>query len=63
MNIFDIDNTVQSHDLKYDQNLIINGLGAFYHPKMVLIDPETLRTLPKRFVNDGMGEVIKYGCK
>nr|WP_285945285.1 3-dehydroquinate synthase family protein [Thomasclavelia cocleata] len=45
-------------DLPEGKNLV----GAFYHPKMVLIDPETLRTLPKRFVNDGMGEVIKYGC-
>lgn len=45
-------------DLPEGKNLI----GAFYHPKMVLIDPETLKTLPKRFINDGMGEVIKYGC-
>ena len=45
-------------DLPEGKNLV----GAFYHPKMVLIDPETLITLPKRFVNDGMGEVIKYGC-
>ena len=29
---------------------------------MVLIDPDTLKTLPKRFINDGMAEVIKYGC-
>lgn len=45
-------------DLPEGKNLV----GAFYHPKMVLIDPETLKTLPKRFINDGMGEVIKYGC-
>ncbi len=45
-------------DLPEGKNLI----GAFYHPKMVLIDPNTLKTLPKRFINDGMGEVIKYGC-
>lgn len=45
-------------DLPEGKNLV----GAFYHPKMVLIDPLTLNTLPERFVNDGMGEVIKYGC-
>lgn len=45
-------------DLQEGKNLI----GTFYHPKMVLIDPDTLKTLPKRFINDGMAEVIKYGC-
>lgn len=29
---------------------------------MVLIDPDVLETLPERYVTDGMGEVIKYGC-
>ena len=29
---------------------------------MVLIDPMVLDTLNERFINDGMGEVIKYGC-
>lgn len=27
-----------------------------------MIDPLVLDTLPERFINDGMGEVIKYGC-
>lgn len=45
-------------DLPQGKNLV----GAFYHPKMVLIDPEVLETLPEHFVQDGMGEVIKYGC-
>ncbi len=45
-------------DLPQGKNLV----GAFYHPKLVLIDPETLNTLPERYVTDGMGEVIKYGC-
>ena len=45
-------------DLPQGKNLV----GAFYHPKMVLIDPEVLETLPKHFIQDGMGEVIKYGC-
>lgn len=39
-----------------------NQAGAFYQPKAVLIDPELLQTLPKRFIHDGLGEVIKYGC-
>ena len=39
-----------------------NQAGSFYQPKGVLIDPELLRTLPLRFIHDGMGEVIKYGC-
>ena len=45
-------------DLPQGKNLV----GAFYHPKLVLIDPQVLRTLPEHFIMDGMGEVIKYGC-
>ncbi|MDD2981371.1 MAG: 3-dehydroquinate synthase [Hespellia sp.] len=45
-------------DLPQGKNLV----GAFYHPKMVLIDPTVLHTLPEHFIADGMGEVIKYGC-
>lgn len=45
-------------DLPEGKNLV----GAFYQPQMVLIDPDVLDTLPKRYVIDGMGEVIKYGC-
>lgn len=39
-----------------------NLIGAFYQPKLVLIDPDCLKTLDKRFFSDGMAEVIKYGC-
>lgn len=39
-----------------------NLAGAFYQPKLVLIDPDVLSTLPEHFIQDGMGEVIKYGC-
>lgn len=39
-----------------------NQAGAFYQPKAVLIDPDLLQILPERFVRDGLGEVIKYGC-
>lgn len=45
-------------DLPQGKNLV----GAFYQPVLVLIDPLVLNTLPERFINDGMGEVIKYGC-
>ncbi len=45
-------------DLDVGKNLV----GAFYHPKMVIIDPLVLKTLPDEFIADGMGEVIKYGC-
>lgn len=45
-------------DLPQGKNLV----GAFYQPKLVLIDPTVLETLPEKFINDGMGEVIKYGC-
>ncbi|OOM77273.1 3-dehydroquinate synthase [Clostridium puniceum] len=45
-------------DLESGKNLV----GSFYHPKMVLIDPNVLETLSERFFKDGMAEVIKYGC-
>lgn len=38
-----------------------NLLGAFYQPKMVLMDTNTLHTLPKREWVAGLAEVIKYG--
>ncbi|MEO5333919.1 MAG: 3-dehydroquinate synthase [Magnetococcus sp. YQC-5] len=38
-----------------------NLIGAFYQPALVLIDVETLTTLPKRELLAGMAEVIKYG--
>lgn len=39
-----------------------NMIGAFYQPAMVIIDTLTLNTLPKREVNAGLAEVIKYGA-
>lgn len=39
-----------------------NIIGAFHQPKLVIIDPDTLRTLPRREINCGLGEVIKYGA-
>ena len=39
-----------------------NLAGAFWQPKLVLMDPECLNTLSDRIFSDGMAEVIKYGC-
>lgn len=38
-----------------------NMVGAFYQPKAVFIDIDSLSTLPVREFNAGMAEVIKYG--
>ena len=38
-----------------------NMIGAFYQPRCVLIDTETLSTLPDREYASGMAEVVKYG--
>lgn len=45
-------------DLKAGKNLA----GVFCQPKLVLMDPETLDTLPLPVFMDGMAEVVKYGC-
>lgn len=49
---------------KYGANLPEgkNIAGVFYTPKEVFIDPRFVRTLPDAILEDGMAEVIKYGC-
>ena len=44
-------------DLRGGKNLA----GAFYQPKAVLCDLDTLATLPDEIFSDGCAEVIKYG--
>ncbi|MFZ2705742.1 MAG: 3-dehydroquinate synthase, partial [Leptotrichiaceae bacterium] len=45
-------------DLPAGKNLV----GAFYQPKLVLIDIAFLRTLETRYFFDGFAEIVKYGC-
>lgn len=44
-------------NLPHGKNLV----GAFYQPKLVIMDPLCLDTLSDRVFCDGMAEVIKYG--
>lgn len=45
-------------DLSVGKNLV----GAFHQPAAVISDSVFLKTLPRRYADDGMGEAIKYGC-
>ena len=44
-------------DLPAGKNLV----GAFYQPRLVVVDPDVLLTLPKQILHDGYAEIIKYG--
>ena len=45
-------------DLDHGKNLA----GAFWQPRLVLMDPDALDTLPLPVFMAGMAEVVKYGC-
>jgi 3-dehydroquinate synthase len=38
-----------------------NMIGAFYQPKAVIVDTDTLATLPARELASGVSEIVKYG--
>lgn len=44
-----------------DINAGKNLVGAFYQPKLVVCDTDTLNTLTPEFFSDGMAEVVKHG--
>ena len=44
-------------NLSHGKNLV----GTFSQPRLVLCDPESLKTLPAREYVSGLGEVVKYG--
>lgn len=44
-----------------DYDGVKNLIGTFNQPKAVVIDPEVLKTLPKREFVAGFGEIIKHG--
>ncbi len=44
-----------------DHALGKNMIGAFHQPRLVLIDTDTLKSLPDRELRAGMAEVVKHG--
>ncbi|MCX7710142.1 MAG: 3-dehydroquinate synthase [Clostridia bacterium] len=44
-------------DLEGSKNIV----GAFYQPKLVYINVNTLKTLPKRELQSGLAEIVKHG--
>lgn len=39
-----------------------NLIGSFHQPRLVLVDPDTLHTLPPRVFHEGFAEVIKHAA-
>ena len=39
-----------------------NLVGTFYQPRAVYIDPGMAKTLPRKYLHNGMGEAVKLGC-
>ncbi len=44
-----------------DFNGLKNIVGTFWQPSLVIIDPETLTTLPSRQLRNGLAEAVKSG--
>lgn len=42
-----------------DLDTIKNIIGAFYEPDLVIVDPDTLKTLTQRDLVEGYGEIVK----
>ena len=45
-----------------DHGQLKNRIGAFYQPRLTVSDTDTLKTLPREQLSDGLAEVIKHGA-